>query len=236
MFGNQRTPRRGWRVWLHVVRHRKASPDPAVMAFGTDWKVDSMHTEESRPYDVRLILKAGRMAEPSVIRVAIRNDWFLNRMGNRKEEIYLDQWLTPDEKTDIRYIEDPLTGLPFVTIRGDEAGVAERLLRESCDLWEFDDALRAIDNAEDRDATLMAIYAAAYTAPPAPLDSAVRAFESLSRSPDPGIRQAVVVATGYLPWQQLVDIVRRLAETDPVDHVRHNARVLLEGLEIHGTS
>lgn len=76
---------------------------------------------KERFYDVRLTLKAGRMAEPSVIRVAERNDWFLNRMGNRKAEIYLDQWITPDEKTDIRYIEDPLTGLPFVTIRGRES-------------------------------------------------------------------------------------------------------------------
>ena len=90
------------------------------------------------------------------------------------------------------------------------------------------------DNADDRDATLKAVYATAYTAPPAPVDSAVQAFESLSRSSDTGLRQAVVVATGYLPWPPLVEIVRRLAKTDPVDHVRHNARVLLDGIDIHG--
>ncbi|WP_329236832.1 HEAT repeat domain-containing protein [Actinoallomurus sp. NBC_01490] len=189
---------------------------------------------KERFYDVRLTLKAGRMAEPSVIRVAERNDWFLNRMGNRKAEIYLDQWITPDEKTDIRYIEDPLTGLPFVTIRGEGVETAERLLRESCDLWEFEEALQALETPGDRDATLTAIYATAYTAPPDPVADVVNAFNSLLCDSDPAIRQAIVVATGYAPWPQLVDIVRHLAETDPVDHVRNNARILLEGLEIHG--
>jgi hypothetical protein len=50
---------------------------------------------------------------------------------------------------------------------------------------------------------------------------------------DPGVRQAVVVATGYLPWPDLVELVRELAEQDPVDHVRHNAGILLEGLRLN---
>ncbi|MFC7830901.1 hypothetical protein [Streptomyces sp. NPDC057375] len=188
----------------------------------------------SPTYDVRLTLKPGRMAEPSVIRVAERNGWFLNRMGNRKKDIYIDQWLTPDEKTEIRYIEDRLTGIPFVTIRGEGHALAQQLLRESCELWEFQEALYVLGTTDDRDAILTAVYATAYTAPCAPDDHLVQAFQSLSHSPDEALRQAIVVATGYLPWPPLVEIVRRIAETDPVDHVRHNARVLLEGLNLHG--
>jgi hypothetical protein len=36
-------------------------------------------------------------------------------------------------------------------------------------------------------------------------------FRSVSEDPDPDIRQSVVVATGYLPWTGLVELVRGLA-------------------------
>lgn len=184
-------------------------------------------------FDVRLTLKHPK-AEPSVIRVATLNKWDLRVMGNRKAEVYVDKWIASDGRTEIHYVEDPLTGLPFVTVRGDGAGEAARLLREGCDVWGSAEALAAIEAAATRDDRLTAIYATAFTAPAAQDDAVVDVFRALAQDPDPGIRQSVVVATGYLPWVALVELVRDLAANDPVEHVRHNAGVLLEGLEPHG--
>ncbi|MEV0704650.1 hypothetical protein AB0I53_42960 [Saccharopolyspora sp. NPDC050389] len=59
----------------------------------------------------------------------------------------------------------------------------------------------------------------------------VERFRALAADTGPGVRQSVVVATGYRPWLELVEIVRRLSATDDVEHVRENARLLLEGLQ-----
>jgi hypothetical protein len=169
-------------------------------------------------------------AEPSVIRIATWHHWDLRGMGNRKAEIYVDKWVTFDGRTEIHYVEDSLTGLPFVTFRGAGSSEAAELIRTGCDVWGFSEALAAIGTAATRDDRLTAVYAAAFTAPGRQVDSAVEVFRSVSRDPDPGIRQSVIVATGYLPWPGLVELVRDLGDADPVDHVRHNARVLLDGL------
>ncbi|MGI5400828.1 HEAT repeat domain-containing protein [Streptomyces sp. CA-135486] len=184
-------------------------------------------------FDIRLTLKHAK-AEPSVIRVAEMNDWDLRIMGNRKTEVYVDKWVTPDGRAEIHYVEDPLTGIPFVTFRGEGSDDAAQLVEEACQLWDFQEALDSINTAQSRDDRLTAIYAAAFTAPERQVDSLVEVFRSLATDPDPGIRQSLVVATGYLPWPALVELVRHLADTDPVDHVRHNAQVLLEGLNLHG--
>ena len=95
-------------------------------------------------------------------------------------------------------------------------------------------ALAALRSATDRDDRLRALYAAALSATGEPDQSLVEAFQGVARrDEDPGLRQAVVVATGYLPWPELVDLVRELSRNDPVDHVRHNASVMLEGLSLY---
>jgi hypothetical protein len=184
-------------------------------------------------FDVRLTLKQPK-AESSVIRIATLNRWDLRVMGNRKAELYVDTWVTPDDRTEIHYVEDPLTGLPFVTFQGDGSEEAARLVRQGCSLWEFSDALATVGTADSRDGKLTAVYAVAFTAPRRQVDSVVDVFRVIAQDADPGIRQSVVVAAGYLPWPGLVELVRGLAGSDLEDHVRHNARVLLEGLELHG--
>ena len=184
-------------------------------------------------FDVRLTLKQPK-AEPSVIRIATLNKWDLRVMGNRKAQVYVDKWVAPDNRTEIHYVEDPLTGLPFVTFRGDGSEEAARLVQEGCQVWEFSEALAAIEAADSRDDRLTAVYATAFTAPGRQIDAVIEVFRAIAQDPDPGIRQSVIVATGYLPWPGLVELVRGLSGSDPVDHVRHNARVLLDGLELHG--
>lgn len=55
-------------------------------------------------------------------------------------------------------------------------------------------------------------------------------FEALSPHADPGIRQSLVIAAGYFPAPGLVRLVQVLGDTDPIDHVRTNAALLVAGL------
>ncbi|KMS75321.1 hypothetical protein ACM01_10035 [Streptomyces viridochromogenes] len=183
-------------------------------------------------YDVRLALKAEK-AEAGVASFAMRNRWEMRILGNRKADIFMNVWITSD-RVEVHYIEDPLTGIPFVTFRGENSARTAEMLKASCNVWEFSEALEGARRAADRDARLTAVYAAAFTAPEQPVDEMIELFHSLATDPDAGVRQSIVVSTGYVPWPQLVEIVRELSRTDPVDHVRENARLLLEGLSIHG--
>lgn len=97
--------------------------------------------------------------------------------------------------------------------------------------WTSPDAVVAIQEANNRNDKLRAIYAAVLSAPAAEDAAVVDALCPLVDDPDPGIRQSLIVATGYRPWPGLISMVRELRDRDPVDHVRENARILLEGIE-----
>ncbi|MFF2658447.1 hypothetical protein ACFVUH_13885 [Kitasatospora sp. NPDC058032] len=169
--------------------------------------------------------------------------WDLLDLGRQEDGAVVDSWLTPDGGAEVHYVDDRITGMRYVTIRGDGAAEAEAELRPRCRVWTLDEALTALHEAStvgadgaagaegsNRNDRLVALYAAALTAEGPEDRSVVEAFAGAARDADPGIRQAVVVATGYLPWPGLVALVEELGRTDPVDHIRHNAGVLLEGL------
>ncbi|MFE2107271.1 hypothetical protein ACFXAF_15550 [Kitasatospora sp. NPDC059463] len=177
--------------------------------------------------------------------------WNLLDLGREEDGAVVDSWLTPDGRAEVHYVDDRTTGLRYVTIRGEGAAETEAELRPRCRVWTLDEALTALrrsagrgerpgvddrpeaddrPGSDDRNDRLVALYAAALTAEGPEDRAVVEAFAAAARDDDPGIRQAVVVATGYLPWPGLVALVEELGRTDPVDHVRHNARVLLEGL------
>ncbi|WP_253777535.1 HEAT repeat domain-containing protein [Goodfellowiella coeruleoviolacea] len=163
-------------------------------------------------------------------------DWDLVDVGRIGEDPYVDVWLAENGSVEIRYVEDGVVGLSYVTLHGDEVRPVRQQVESMCELWSSGEALAELRTATDRNDRLRALYAAALSASGAPDPSLVDAFRTIARHDgDPGVRQAVVVATGYLPWPELVELVRELGEHDPVDHVRHNASVLLDGLHKHAS-
>ncbi|MGY0059855.1 HEAT repeat domain-containing protein [Streptomyces sp. LZ34] len=116
----------------------------------------------------------------------------------------------------------------YVTVEGEGSEAVAEQVRENCDLWSWQEAQAALRAATGRSDTLVALYAAALTAPETQRRSLVEDFRAITRDPDPGLRQAVIIATGYLPWPGLVELVEELRDNDPERHVRENARLLLD--------
>lgn len=181
----------------------------------------------------RLVLTQQPPTRTVLSRVAWDLDWDLDGVGNVNEDPYVDIWLAEDESVEVHYVEDGLVGLSYVTLYGDDVAAVRDEIAARCNLWSPERALTALRAATDRDDRLRALYAAALSAA-GPDAALVDDFRAIARhDEDPGLRQAVVVATGYLPWPELVELVREMSENDVVDHVRHNAQVLLDGLELH---
>ncbi|MBB4937894.1 HEAT repeat protein [Streptosporangium album] len=90
--------------------------------------------------------------------------------------------------------------------------------------------MNALNGASARNEKLALVYAVALAATEQHGEPVTQAFQNVARDPDPAVRQSVIVATGYFPYPGLVDLVRQLRDSDPVDHVRKNAEILLNGL------
>jgi hypothetical protein len=60
----------------------------------------------------------------------------------------------------------------------------------------------------------------------------IEVFEQASAQDDVTVRRAAVVASGYLPWEELRSLLERLAEGDPDEAVRRDTAVMLEGKDI----
>jgi hypothetical protein len=169
-------------------------------------------------------------------RVAWDLDWDIVDFRREEAGAFVDIWTTYDKRTEVHYVDDQPIGMRYLTLRGEGSGETAEQIREKCDLWALSEARQALRVATDRNDKLVALYAAALTAPDAQDDSLVGDFRAVIHDPDAGVRQAVLIATGYLPWPGLVELVAQLRDNDPVEQVRENAGILLDGLREHGSA
>jgi hypothetical protein len=154
--------------------------------------------------------------------------WRLAELQRQDAGTFTDTWTTSDGAA-IHLVDDRPIGTLYFISASDEA--AEHI-RQGCAVWSFADAVAAISSVQDRDGTMLSIYAAALTAPDTYDEKLVTAFSTAAHDPDLAIRQAVVIATSYLPWSALVDLTRTIRDTDPDPDVRATAQTLLEGVEL----
>ncbi|MEU6657792.1 hypothetical protein [Streptomyces sp. NPDC046821] len=167
-------------------------------------------------------------------RLAWDLDWDIVDLRRSEAGAYVDIWITYDKRTEIHHVDDEPIGMRYLTVRGEAGDEVARQIQENCDLWSYQEARRALRSAADRNEKLTAVYAAALTAPAEEDGGLVAAFREVAHDADPGVRQSVVIATGYLPWPGLVRIVDEVLTRDPVDRVRRNSELLLEGLQRGG--
>ncbi|MEV0375438.1 hypothetical protein AB0I10_37725 [Streptomyces sp. NPDC050636] len=181
----------------------------------------------------RLVLKQS-VTESDIRKVAWDGGWDLYDIGDTSSGVYVDVWFSGS--IEIRYVEDEFIGQRYFTLWGDEdeARHVKRDIQGNLALWSAEEGLAAVHQACGRHEKLVALYAAALSATGEPDARLIDTFRAISREEeDAAVRQAIVIATGYLPWPGLVEVVEGLRDSDPVDHVRHNAQILLDGLSLY---
>ncbi|MFD7285536.1 HEAT repeat domain-containing protein [Streptomyces sp. NPDC059863] len=183
----------------------------------------------------RVVLRP-QVTREDVQDIAWEFNWNAIEAGDRSSDTPVDVWQTLNGGTEIRFVQDRPIGMRYFLIHGTDCESVVRDLRNAVPTWTFPDALSFVRHADDRDDTLIGLYAVALSAASTDRGAAVEQLRAMAGSPDAGIRQAVVIATGYLGWPELIALVEEIHRTDPVDHVRTNAGVLLDGLRRHGTA
>lgn len=181
----------------------------------------------------RLVIKANFTSD-DVDFVSMRRGWILKQAQKPESGAFIDSWVMLDRKTEIHQVDDRPVATRYFTLRGPGSAEVARHIREDCELWSVPEALNALNGASNRDAELTLVYAVALAATARDGEQVTQAFQNIARDPDPAVRQSVIIATGYFPYPLLVDLVRQLRDGDPVDHVRDNAEILLDGLSDDG--
>jgi hypothetical protein len=181
----------------------------------------------------RLVIKASFTSD-DVDFVSMQRGWVLEGHRLPDGEAFVDIWKTLDGKTEIRQVDAQFIGTRYFTLRGFGSAEVARHLRQDCDLWTTGEALGELRKARSRNETLRLVYAAAVSAAEEDGAQVAQEFRAVVQNPDAGIRQSVIIATGFFPHPDLVELVRALGDSDPVDHVRRNAQLLLTGLSESG--
>ncbi|MFF2190732.1 hypothetical protein [Streptomyces sp. NPDC058155] len=166
----------------------------------------------------------------SLTELAWREEWDLTEIRHT-EPPFVEVWKVPGRDVEVHFIRDDMVGLEYVTFHGADFAPEAEKVRDACLLWRQSDALDEVGKLTNRDSRLRAIYAAALTATSTEDPKLISLFRSIAMNErDSGVRQAVIVSTGYLPWAGLIKVVSEMRDNDPEPHIRHNAQVMLDAL------
>lgn len=182
------------------------------------------------PQETQRIVLRPQVTPDDVQDIAWDLDWNAVEVGNRTSDTPVDVWATRDERTEIRLVEDRPIGMRYFLVRGPEREAVSTSIRNACPTWTPSDAVDFARRSADVDDILVGVYAVALSAESEDRAPAIEQLRALAAHPDAAVRQAVVIATGYVGWPELVAVVEEIHRDDPVDHVRTNAGVLLDGL------
>jgi HEAT repeat protein len=179
---------------------------------------------------VRLVLREPDPGK-AISTFAYRQDWRLEQNIKRTEfTAHEVVYRVVSGDTRIHFTEDHIIRLAYLTVRGSHAEEIANLLRQKLKVFTLEEMLEEAQRAKTRDQWIWAVYqlAAASRGQPDPrIDQALkRALEN----DDPDVRRAAITAMGYAESRSLESDLARLADKDPEEAVRGDARYMLDGL------
>jgi hypothetical protein len=143
---------------------------------------------------------------------------------------YEQVWATPDQATAVHYLEDPLVGLPYLSLRGGDLQHYITAFVRHLEVLDGEDALEMAEGALQPGTQVEAIAHLAVTFP----EYDPRAFSLFwgyaTRAPDPVVREAAVNNMAYHAWPEFIPLLERIVAEDPEENVRRRAREILPHL------
>lgn len=182
--------------------------------------------------EIRRIALQESVTQKEVTAAGWRLNWLWQdvfpRSQNNPHEI---KWVTRDKQTSIHYMEDFLIEVNYILAKGKDANEVIEQVRASLATYSEDDVRVMWEQATSPKQKVRAIYFAAIAAPQKYDPESFRFFERAFTDPDGEVRMAAIVASGYLGWPELKEILQQLTEGDPDADVRKNAQLMLEGMK-----
>lgn len=180
------------------------------------------------------LLPKSRIEPDEFAELCQAHDWmFHDRSENPANGAAQYTWVTPDATVLISYVYDPTLNLSYIVTRA--SGLAE-----PCSIESVDDALRgALDSFGPGEALslfhtcagnlaheVQAVHLIAASAPD-DFDAAFfEGFLSIMREGREEVRSMALIATLYMPWEQVLPALDTVVASDESEEVRNLARTV----------
>jgi hypothetical protein len=149
------------------------------------------------------------------------------RPGDGDRLAYEQVWATADRTSAINYLEDPISGLHYLSIRGTLASRLVTKLAKRLDVYDEEDLLEHAATATTLEEQVRALNQVAIGF----VDYHPAAMELLegyaTSAPLPQLRAAAVNAMGFRAWPQFRPVLEQVAAQDPDEGVRRRAASML---------
>jgi hypothetical protein len=182
----------------------------------------------------RLVLRSSGAAERQVSEYAESFHWpkILDVAGDPDAGRLREVVWRIGSAVDLHYRVEGVTGLAFVFVRADHPRQEDSFAahaEQHLPVWSRDELLRQYDEAtgpEERAGWLLFVALGS-------LDHADEAglsrISAALRDPDPDVREVAVYAVSYSASPAYIPLLRHIAENDPVEELRADARDMLDG-------
>jgi hypothetical protein len=188
----------------------------------------------------RRYLLAPRSTEDEVATVAARLNW--ERLGEILEDsanlVSHEVIWGRDEKLTLHYSEDLLSRSPHAFVTGDDQAkvdIVSRIVEQKLRPATLEEILEAADDvAGNIPDEMLAVLRLGLGAPLSFDERFFLRIRDAMQSSIFQLRKAAIWATSYVPWPQYIPLLVEVAEHDPIESLRSDARMLLEAYKSQG--
>jgi hypothetical protein len=140
-------------------------------------------------------------------------------------------WATLDGTTSLDYLEDQITGVSYITLKGRRIADLSEAIRRDIATWSFQEAVQLISSDGDRDTVIQGIYVSAISAARKDVPAILSSFRSAIHHSDREVRRALLIGIGYATVNEAFrEIAEDIRDFDPDEGIRRNAGDLLTAL------
>lgn len=149
------------------------------------------------------------------------------REGDGEKRAYEEVWATPDQRSAVHYVEDPVSGTRFLWVRGANVQKFSYEFTKRLDTYVPEEVVEDALKTTPHDEQVRAIFRLAVTFPTYDED-AFRVFEAYAtKAPDPLLRRATLNAMAYRCWPEFIPVFEKVEKRDRDPDVRATAARLL---------
>ena len=164
---------------------------------------------------------------------AFRLAWSLWDIKDRTENTPYELVYIKDRgKTSMQYTEDFFIETSYISTEGEKADLTIEEAKSSFDYYSWQEIIDEYTTNKDIERKIKLIHLAGVTAPYGELDLGYKKFfDDCLKDKNPQIRKAVILAMGYMSWQEWKEVLNNLQQKDPDLEVSESASLMLESFE-----
>lgn len=159
--------------------------------------------------------------------------WSLWDIKDRTENAPYELGYVKDRgKTSMQYTEDFFIEIAYISTEGEKADLTIEEAKSSFDYYSWQEIINEYTISKDIERKIKLIYLAGVTAPYGEFDPEYKKFfDDCLKDKDHQIKKAVILAMGYMSWQEWKEVLNDLKQEDPDLEVRESAFLMLESFK-----